>query len=89
MALSFGLIEEFIGTDGYNIMLLDEVDGPLDKTIRSQLLRTLERRMEAIHATQMFVITHSPLFENYPVDVFVTIDDDGILDGYKNVNRIN
>lgn len=89
MALSFGLIEEFIGADGYNIMLLDEVDGPLDKTIRSQLLRMLEKRMEAIHATQMFVITHSPLFENYPVDVFVTIDDDGILDGYKNVNRIN
>jgi len=89
LALSFGLIEEFVGTGGYNIMLLDEVDGPLDKDIRAQFLRMLEMRMTDLNATQMFMITHSGLFENYPVDAFVTIDKDGILDSYLNVNKIN
>lgn len=89
MALSFALIEEFIGTDGYNILLLDEVDGPLDIDIKSHLLRMLEKRMEAMNCEQLFMITHSPLFENYPVDVFVTIEQDNQLDSYKNINRIN
>lgn len=89
MALSFALIEEFIGTDGYNILLLDEVDGPLDIDIKAHLLRMLERRMQAMNCEQLFMITHNPLFENYPVDVFVTIEQDNQLDSYKNINRIN
>ena len=89
MAISFGLLEEFVGAEGYNIPLMDEVDGPLDIEIKASLLRMLEKRMQAIHSEQLFMITHSPLFENYPVDVFVTIDREGLLDGYKNINRIN
>lgn len=89
MALSFALIEEFIGTDGYNILLLDEVDGPLDIDIKAHLLRMLEKRMQAMNCEQLFMITHNPLFENYPVDVFVTIEQDNQLDSYKNINRIN
>lgn len=89
MALSFALIEEFIGNDGYNILLLDEVDGPLDIEIKTHLLRMLEKQMQAMNCEQMFMITHSPLFENYPVDVFVTIEQDNQLDSYKNINLIN
>ena len=86
MALSFALI---IGNDGYNILLLDEIDGPLDIDIKSHLLRMLEKRMESMNCDQIFMITHSPLFENYPVDVFVTKEQDNQLDSYKNINRIN
>lgn len=89
MALSFALIEEFIGNDGYNILLLDEIDGPLDTEIKSHLLKMLEKRMETMNCEQIFMITHSPLFENYPVDVFITINKDIQLDSYKNINIIN
>lgn len=89
MALSFALIEEFVGSEGYNILLLDEIDGPLDIDIKSHLLRMLEKRMQVMNCEQLFMITHSPLFENYPVDVFVTIEQDNQLDSYKNINLIN
>lgn len=89
LALSFALIEEFSGSFGYNILLLDEVDGPLDKGNKEKFLRVLEAQMERINCKQLFMITHNPLFENYPVDVFVTIDKDKSLDMYRNVNLIN
>jgi DNA repair exonuclease SbcCD ATPase subunit len=89
LAISFALIEEFSGAHGYNVMLLDEVDGPLDKGNKEKFLRVLERQMERIGCQQVCMITHSPLFENYPVDVFVTIDKDNNLDSYKNINVIN
>ena len=89
LALSFALIEEFSGRAGYNILLLDEVDGPLDKSNKEKFLRVLEAQMERIGCNQLFMITHNQLFENYPVDVFITIDKNDEIDQYKNVNIIN
>lgn len=89
LALSFALIEEFSGAHGYNILLLDEVDGPLDKGNKEKFLRVLEAQMERIGSEQVFMITHNQLFENYPVDVFITHDKDGAIDSYKSVNVIN
>lgn len=89
LALSFALIEEFSGRAGYNILLLDEVDGPLDKGNKEKFLRVLEAQMERIGCNQLFMITHNQLFENYPVDVFITIDKNDEIDQYKNVNIIN
>lgn len=89
LAISFALIEEFSGGFGYNVLLLDEVDGPLDKGNKEKFLRVLETQMQQIGCKQLFMITHNHLFENYPVDVFVTIDKDNSIDSYKNVNRIN
>lgn len=89
LALSFALIEEFSGAFGYNILLLDEVDGPLDKGNKEKFLRVLEHQMEHIGSKQVFMITHNQLFENYPVDVYVTMDKDNYIESYKNVNLIN
>ena len=89
LALSFALMEEFSGRGGYNILLLDEVDGPLDKGNKEKFLRVLESQMNRIGCEQVFMITHNQLFENYPVDVYVTYDKDNQLDSYKEINRIN
>lgn len=89
LALSFALMEEFSGRSGYNILLLDEVDGPLDRSSKEKFLRVLESQMTRIGCEQVFMITHNQLFENYPVDVFVTLDRDHQIDSYKEINQIN
>lgn len=89
LALSFALMEEFSGRNGYNILLLDEVDGPLDKGNKEKFLRVLENQMNRIGCNQVFMITHNQLFENYPVDVYVTLDKDNQLDSYRDINQIN
>ena len=89
LALSFALMEEFSGRNGYNVLLLDEVDGALDKGSKEKFLRVLENQMERIGCQQAFIISHNQLFENYPVDAFVTIDKYNQLDSFKEVNRIN
>lgn len=89
LAISFALIEEFSGAFGYNILLLDEVDGPLDRGNKEKFLRVLEHQMNHIGCKQVFMITHNQLFETYPVDVFVTLDKDNSIETYKNVNLIN
>lgn len=89
IALSFALIQEFSGASGYNILLLDEVDGPLDKGNKQRLLQILEARMKDINCHQVFMITHNQLFENYPVDVFITTDKDNEISSFKNINVLN
>jgi len=85
LAISFALLEEF-SSYKYNVLLLDEVDGPLDKGNKEKFLRVLETQMERINCEQVFMITHNQLFETYPVDVYVTIDKDNALEEFKNVN---
>lgn len=70
LALSFALITQSI--DKYNIMLLDELDGALDKDNRSKFINILEKQMDMIHAEQIFLITHNDAFDMYPVDIIET-----------------
>jgi hypothetical protein len=35
------------------------------------------------------MITHNQLFENYPVDVFITTDKDNEISSFKNINVLN
>ena len=85
MALSFALITEFTDSK-YNILLLDEIDGPLDINLKANVLRMIENRMFEMNYEQIFMITHNQLFENYPVDVYETIKEDDQLTSYKNIN---
>lgn len=84
MALSFALIEQSI--KDYNILLLDEIDGPLDEDKRYQFLPILEKQLDSIDAEQVFLITHNNVFDNYPVDIIMTTNTN--IDNYKNTNII-
>ncbi len=84
MALSFSIINQSI--KDYNILLLDEIDGPLDMKRRIEFLKILEYQLDIINAEQVFLITHNDVFDNYPVDVILTSDKD--IDNYKNINII-
>lgn len=67
VALSFALSSQALSR--YNIMLLDEVDGPLDKENREKFIRVLENQIDRINSEQSFLITHNDMFSSYPVDI--------------------
>ena len=67
IALSFALSSQALAK--YNIMLLDEIDGPLDTRNREKFIRILERQIDRIDSEQNFLITHNSMFSSYPVDI--------------------
>ena len=67
IALSFGLASQTLAK--YNIMLLDEIDGPLDTKNREKFIKILENQIERIGSEQNFLITHNDMFSSYPVDI--------------------
>jgi DNA repair exonuclease SbcCD ATPase subunit len=67
IALSFALSSQVLSK--YNIMLLDEIDGPLDMTNREKFIKILENQIDRIHSEQNFLITHNAMFSSYPVDI--------------------
>lgn len=74
IALSFALVQQSIFD--YNIMLLDEVDGPLHFSDREKFIGILFKQMAAIHSDQVFMISHSDgIFEGNPVNIMMTSDE--------------
>lgn len=67
IALSFALSS--IVLSRYNIMLLDEIDGPLDSDNREKFIKILEKQIDKIDSEQNFLITHNAMFSSYPVDI--------------------
>ena len=67
IALSFALSSQALSK--YNIMLLDEIDGPLDSKNREKFIDILEDQIERIDSEQNFLITHNNMFSSYPVDI--------------------
>lgn len=67
IALSFALSSQALNK--YNIMLLDEIDGPLDTRNREKFIKILENQIDRIHSEQNFLITHNAMFNSYGVDI--------------------
>ena len=70
LALSFALIRKSVTK--YNILLLDEIDGPLYTKDREKFLMILAQQIKAINAEQVFLITHHNAFEGYPINIIAT-----------------
>lgn len=70
LALSFALIRQ--RTFPYNIMLLDEVDGPLHRSARNKFITILFKQLRAINAEQVFLVSHNNTFDGYNVNVIMT-----------------
>lgn len=61
ISLSLALIEQSIGE--YNILCLDEIDGPLDKNNREKFINILETQIGKLGIEQVFVISHNDAFD--------------------------
>ena len=76
LAISFAILSQFMTK--YNIVLLDEIDGPMHRVNKERFFSALEGQLERLHCEQAFIITQSAMFNDYPVNLIVTDPD------YKN-----
>lgn len=84
IALSFALSSQVL--KHYNIMLLDEIDGPLDVRNRAKFIEILENQIDRIQSEQNFLITHNDMFSSYPVDIIYL--DPSFKGNYEYANEI-
>lgn len=70
LAISFAMLEQFAYQ--YNIILLDEVDGPMYKQNKERFFAALEGMLQRLHSEQAFIITQSTMFNEYPVNLIIT-----------------
>jgi DNA repair exonuclease SbcCD ATPase subunit len=73
IAISFAILIQFMPK--YNIILLDEIDGPLHETNKKRLFASLEGQLKQINCEQVFLITQSKAYNNYPVNLIITDPD--------------
>lgn len=60
----------------YNIICLDELDGPLDTKNREQFIKVLYEFIRQTGSEQIFLISHNNMFESESVDLITTGDVD-------------
>lgn len=73
LALSFALIRQ--ASFQYNIMLLDEMDGPLYKEDRNQFIAILMKQLRDMNAEQVFLVTHNNTFDGYNTAIIMTTEE--------------
>lgn len=82
LSFAFGRRDE----NGYNVMAMDELDGPLDGDKRDRFLDIFEDEMDATDTEQAFLISHNNVFDSYPVDAILTSPVK--IDSFNNMNVI-
>ena len=70
----------------YDIICLDELDGPLDTKNREQFIKVLYSFINQVNSEQVFLISHNNMFDNEPIDLILTGDID--VENYKFANVI-
>ncbi len=84
LALSFSFAKRSL--DRYNVLTMDELDGPLDTDKRMQFIDIIEEQMDDVGAEQAILISHNNVFDAYPVDAIITSPVN--VDSYTNMNVI-
>ena len=73
IAISFAIISQFMTK--YNIILLDEIDGPMHRINKEKFFAAIEGQLDRLKCEQVFMITQSTMFNEYPVNLIVTDPD--------------
>lgn len=86
LTITFSLVLIQLSLDKYNIMLLDEIDTSLDYNTRGKFLDLLERYMHIIGSHQLFLISHNNMFDEYPINLIMTSEQN--ISNMKKANVI-
>ena len=70
----------------YDIIGLDDLDGPLDTKNREEFIKVLYTFIEQVKCEQVFLISHNNMFDNEPIDLILTGDID--VDNFKFANVV-
>lgn len=86
LALSFALIRQAMTK--YNILLLDEMDGPLYVSDRTKFLDILYKQIAEINAEQIFLVSHNNTFDGHSVNIIMTTEENVEDTGLVTVMRV-
>ena len=89
ISISLALIERSLGE--YNIVYLDEIDGPLDRDNRESFINIINKQIEKLNLEQIFVISHNNAFDNCPMNLILLPGSDSVFENsefMKNKNII-
>jgi len=67
ISISLALIQQSMET--FNILMLDEIDGPLDSSNRENFINILTKQIESMGVEQVFVISHNNAFDTEEMDL--------------------
>jgi len=74
MSLSMAMIQQSLTS--YNILYLDEIDGPLDTSNRRCFIDMIEEQIEELGLEQIFIISHNNEFDAYPAGLILLKNND-------------
>jgi DNA repair exonuclease SbcCD ATPase subunit len=77
LSISLALMQQSMSK--YNILSLDEIDGPLDVLNRRCFIEMVESQMKTLNSEQAFIISHNNEFDSYPVDLILVEGYDQII----------
>lgn len=87
ISLCLAMIEQSM--EEYNILVLDEIDGPLDSKNRYKFVDILESQMDKLGVSQAFIISHNDAFDKTKADLILLNGYDtntrSIIDENKNI----
>ena len=66
-------------------MILDEMDATLDSDSKRHFLDILEKTLKKLKIKQVFLISHSGIFEEYPLNLILFKGADVSLRGDKSI----
>jgi DNA repair exonuclease SbcCD ATPase subunit len=69
ISLSLALIQQSI--EKFNILTLDEIDGPLDESNRQNFITILNKQVDSMGIEQVFVISHNNAFDSEDMDLIM------------------
>lgn len=76
ISISLALIERSLGE--FNIVYLDEIDGPLDQTNRESFINIINKQIEKLNLEQVFVISHNNAFDTCKMNLIMLPGSDDI-----------
>lgn len=71
VGISFAMLESNVTKNGYDIIRLDEIDGPLDETRRANFIPMIQNRLNDLGCDSCFIITHNNEFDDIPCDIML------------------
>lgn len=84
LAISLAIVEQ-INNKKFNILILDEMDATLDSDSKRHFLDILEKTLKKLKIKQVFLISHSGIFEEYPLNLILFKGADVSLRGDKSI----
>lgn len=75
MTIAFSEVLVILTQMKYNILMFDEMDTTLDARSKAKIIQLMEWYEHQVKPSNMFTISHNPMFDGYPVNILLTSDE--------------